>query len=202
MGYDPDRDQDDAYINAAIQQLDQTFSFVLITDYFDESLVLLKHALCWDWDDILYVKFKMRTDDSKTTISPSLAEKILKWNRADYLMFQHYNNTLWRRATEYGLDRLNEDVAELRRRNKAAEVKCIQAYEPFKNKPWVLHAKPRRPQSDYCKKLAASEVVYSDILKGKMYSDPNLGISRPSREETNRVLQLFETVQGSALRKG
>jgi len=66
-------------------------------------------------------------------------------------------------------------------------------------KPWILHAKPRRPQTEYCKRLAASEVVYSDILKAKMYQDPNLGLSKPTREQTDRVLAEFDVVQKAAL---
>lgn len=199
LGYEPDRDNDDQYILNALNELDNALTFVLITDYFDESLVLLKHAMCWDWEDILYVKFKMRTDEAKTAVSPDLADKIRQWNRADYIMYDHYNRTLWKRAEEYGLDRLKNDVAELQLRLKKAEKTCIEAYEPFKKKPWILHAKPRRPQTEYCKRLAASEVVYSDILKAKMYQDPNLGLSKPTREQTDRVLAEFDVVQKAAL---
>lgn len=199
MGYDPDKDHDDAYLASAINELDQTLTLVLITDYFDESLVLLKHALCWDWQDILYVKFKMRTDDAKTVISPDLAERIKSWNRADLLMYQHYNATFWTRAREYGLERLQEDVAELQRRNKEAEKKCVLRYEPFKKKSWILHAVPRRPQSAFCTQLQASELVYSDILKSKMYYKMNLGLKKPTRDQTQKVLQEFDVVQKAAL---
>ena len=35
----------------------------MIMDYFDESLVLLKRLLCWEIDDILYVKLNERKDN-------------------------------------------------------------------------------------------------------------------------------------------
>ena len=35
--------------------------FVLITEYMDESLVLLKRKWCWDMEDILYLPAKVRT---------------------------------------------------------------------------------------------------------------------------------------------
>ena len=34
--------EDPAYIQSAIQQLEQTYHLVLLTDYFEESLILLK----------------------------------------------------------------------------------------------------------------------------------------------------------------
>merc|ERR1712062_86011 len=160
------------------------------------------HALCWTWEDILYVKFKMRTDEAKTEVPADLAEKIKQWNRADYIMYNHYNRTLWKRAEEYGLQKLADDVAELRLRLKKAEKQCIEAYEPFKKKPWILHARPRRPQTEYCKRLAASEVVYSDILKAKMYNNVSIGLTKPTREQTDAILREFDIVQNAALKVG
>lgn len=199
LGYDPDKDHDDEYIQKSLKELDDTLTFVLITDYFDESLVLLKHAMCWSWEDILYVKFKMRTDDAKTKITPIMADRIKSWNRADWIMYQHYNTSFWARASEYGIDNLNRDVEELQRRNKEAEKKCVLRYEPFKKKNWILHAVPRRPQSAFCTQLQASEIVYSDILKNKMYFKMDLGLHKPARDKTEQVLRDFEVVQNKAL---
>lgn len=63
------RDQDDAYVSQAISEMDENFTLILLTDFFDESLIMMKHLLCWSWDDIVYIKFKMRTDDSKAEVS-------------------------------------------------------------------------------------------------------------------------------------
>ena len=60
---------DDAAIDAGIAEMDKFFQFVLLTDYFDESLILMKAKLCWDWDDVVYVKFKMRIEEAKATVS-------------------------------------------------------------------------------------------------------------------------------------
>ena len=69
LSYDVTRDQDQAYVTKAIQEMDENFTLILLTDFFDESLIMMKHLLCWDWDDIVYIKFKMRTDDSKAEVS-------------------------------------------------------------------------------------------------------------------------------------
>lgn len=59
---------DDAYIDSRIEEMDNIFSLVLITDYFDESLIMMKNRLCWDWEDIVYIKFKMRIEEAKTEV--------------------------------------------------------------------------------------------------------------------------------------
>ena len=41
------------------EKLGKFFQIVLITEYFDESLILMKRKLCWDLKDMLY--FKMKT---------------------------------------------------------------------------------------------------------------------------------------------
>ena len=66
--YDVMRANEDAYVNDAIQSMDQHFTLILLTDYFDESLILMKHLLCWQWDDIVYIKFKMRIEEAKAEV--------------------------------------------------------------------------------------------------------------------------------------
>jgi hypothetical protein len=56
---------DQHVINHTIEELDESIDFVLIGDYMDESLVLLKRALCWDLDDILYFTHRRRSSDYK-----------------------------------------------------------------------------------------------------------------------------------------
>ena len=38
---------------------------VLIMEYFDESLVLLKRELCWELDDVVYFKLNQRSKEYK-----------------------------------------------------------------------------------------------------------------------------------------
>ncbi|KAF7658427.1 hypothetical protein LDENG_00013070 [Lucifuga dentata] len=35
-----------------IAAIEQDFHLILISEYFDESMILLKHALCWSMDDL------------------------------------------------------------------------------------------------------------------------------------------------------
>lgn len=55
----------------------QAVDLVLIMEYFDESLILLKRKLCWELDDMLYFRLNQRaieykenniSDDQQVTI--------------------------------------------------------------------------------------------------------------------------------------
>ncbi|CAH1271764.1 GAL3ST1 [Branchiostoma lanceolatum] len=46
--------EDEDYVRDYIAELDRDFLLVMVLEYFDESLVLLKRYMCWQLTDILY----------------------------------------------------------------------------------------------------------------------------------------------------
>ena len=44
--------ENDFKVREAIDLVDQQFHLVMITEYFEESVVLLRRLLCWDLDDM------------------------------------------------------------------------------------------------------------------------------------------------------
>ena len=87
LRYDVNQADNDAYVDQAIQEMDQHFTLILLTDFFDESLILMKHLLCWDWDDIVYIKFKMRTEEAKAEVR--LSHKIFSFSTEFSPEFEH-----------------------------------------------------------------------------------------------------------------
>uniref|UniRef100_H2Y6X6 Galactosylceramide sulfotransferase n=1 Tax=Ciona savignyi TaxID=51511 RepID=H2Y6X6_CIOSA len=197
IGYDVSNSED-SYIDSKIQEMDNVFTLVLLTDYFDESLIMLKHTLCWDWEDVVYIKFKMRIEEAKTEVNEDLGGKILKWNKADNRLYDHFNKTFWRSVAEYGLERMAGDLVTFQAKQKEAENLCIDSYQPFKKKPWILGAKLRPKPSDYCKHLAWSETVYGERLRDKMYENIP-GLRRPNEAEETERNNLFNQVATGAL---
>ena len=59
--------QDAKAIKEYIEFLEKEFDLVLIADYFDESVVLMKRLLCWELDDVLFVKTIEQLDKEKAT---------------------------------------------------------------------------------------------------------------------------------------
>ena len=58
---------DPLMIKKHIEDLAEKIDLVLIMEYFDESLVLLKRELCWDLDDVIYFKLNQRSLEYKQT---------------------------------------------------------------------------------------------------------------------------------------
>lgn len=56
---------DPVMIQKHIDELAEKIDLVLIMEYFDESLVLLKRELCWELDDVVYFKLNQRSKEYK-----------------------------------------------------------------------------------------------------------------------------------------
>ncbi|EPY80181.1 pescadillo isoform 1-like protein [Camelus ferus] len=60
LGYDSDLDPSSPQVQEHILEVERRFHLVLLQEYFDESLVLLKDLLCWELEDVLYFKLNAR----------------------------------------------------------------------------------------------------------------------------------------------
>ena len=56
MGFDPDHFYDEKGIAQYISKLDSIFSLVMMSERMEESLILLKNLLCWDYEDVVVFK--------------------------------------------------------------------------------------------------------------------------------------------------
>ncbi|XP_072016903.1 galactosylceramide sulfotransferase-like [Amphiura filiformis] len=82
--------------------LSREFDLMLITEYFDESLLLLRKLMCWSFDDILYIKQNARTNASHSQpLSQLVKDKIRQWNVADTDLYEYFNQTLWKKIAAY-----------------------------------------------------------------------------------------------------
>ena len=56
LGADVSQMESDKYIRSTIEFYENEFDLVLIAERFDESIILLKDLLCWDIEDVMYLK--------------------------------------------------------------------------------------------------------------------------------------------------
>ena len=114
--------QDEVCIKKHIKHLEDKFSLILVTEYFDESLVLLKRELCWTLEDVTYFVFLKRR--TKTLNLPADVRKlILNFNRADSILYDHFNKSLWRKIERQD-SQFFEEVAQLKALNRLMYDKC------------------------------------------------------------------------------
>ncbi|XP_064601120.1 galactose-3-O-sulfotransferase 3-like [Liolophura sinensis] len=76
------------FVDQYIRQLDEDMSLVLIAEYFDQSLVLLKRIMCWSTKDILYqVRHKGR---GKPEIPEDLKITHRQLAPAEYHIYEYF----------------------------------------------------------------------------------------------------------------
>ena len=95
------------------QQLDSEFDLVMIQEYFDESLLLLRKMFCWEMDDIVYLAKAVQSQNLRIKLTDDLRKKISSWNHADVLLYKHFNAPFWRKLEDYG-QTLQSDLALFR----------------------------------------------------------------------------------------
>ncbi|XP_078583797.1 galactosylceramide sulfotransferase-like [Branchiostoma floridae x Branchiostoma japonicum] len=126
LGYDSDQMTSSQTIQAAIDRIDQIFSVVMVADYFEESLILLKHVLCWSLDDVTFFKVNVRSDKSVRHVTAEMAGKIRQWNKADAMLFEHFNRTLWSKLSKLPFN-WRQEVRLLKERNQRLKDACLKS---------------------------------------------------------------------------
>ena len=113
LGLEFNQMDNESVILNKIQQLDSEFDLVMIQEYFDESLLLLRKMFCWEMDDIVYLAKAVRSQNLRNKVTDDLRKKISLWNHADVLLYKHFNATFWRKLEDYG-PTLQSDLALFR----------------------------------------------------------------------------------------
>ncbi|XP_072311416.1 galactose-3-O-sulfotransferase 2 [Eucyclogobius newberryi] len=170
-------------VSTAISAIEHDFHLILISEYFDESMVLLRHALCWSLEDVASFKLNSRSDRTRHKLSPETADKIRKWNALDWRIYSHFNATFWHRLnTVIGRQQLKEEVAELRLlQTKLADI-CLNdggavdpskikdtGLKPFQYGAAVIQGYNLNPDVNNqtrakCERLITPELQYTDKL--------------------------------------
>lgn len=178
-----------------IAAVERNFPLILISEYFDESLVLLKHALCWSLDDVSSFRLNSRSERSRRPLSPETAERVKKWNSLDWRLYQHFNATFWKRIdSTVGWTKLQKEVGFLRAKRKELERMCLHgggavdpaqvqdsSLKPFQYGAAVIQGYNLRVGLDndtrqLCQRLITPELQYTSALYTKQF--PQLAAAR------------------------
>ena len=106
----PDKDKnitrDRNAVKKYIETLDSDFMLVMLMEYLDESLVLLKRMMCWQIKDIIYHSTNKGNYSHKRTDSFGPYDKKLhqSWSSIDYQIYDHFNRTFWKKVAQQSSD--------------------------------------------------------------------------------------------------
>jgi hypothetical protein len=95
-----------------VEQMNDEFSLILITDYMDESLVLLKQLMCWETKDIIYLGLKMKSKPRKgaenqqrvkqTPTYKLTQSEVEAFAPIDTELYRFFNQSLWNKIEAQG----------------------------------------------------------------------------------------------------
>lgn len=155
--------------------IEQEFDLVMILEHFDESLLLLKRLLCWKMKDILYFKLNERQDKQKRKfMSSEVKEDIKSWNKADFMLYQHFNRTFWRKVRAEGPS-FQRELKRFRRQNRALTRACLQqgdfldeAYTGVYVKGFSLKKNVPEKKKLLCESMMKNEISYVTYFRARM----------------------------------
>ncbi|XP_006825558.1 galactosylceramide sulfotransferase-like [Saccoglossus kowalevskii] len=122
MGFDQELQENETYVQLKIKQIDQEVDLVMLLEYYDESLILLKKLMCWRDEDLIYYSTNVRS--SRTTLTPVIRDTILKRNRADIMLYEYFNSTFWQKVRDYD-GNFEIDLQQFRSKVKLASNRCL-----------------------------------------------------------------------------
>ena len=104
----------ESYVSHFIKKTEERFDLILITEYFMESIVLLKRALNWDTEDILYYVKNVHAE-SKTVLANMTEwhrERHRTFSQPDIKLYQHFLS-LFKQKMSRAIG-LQEEISELK----------------------------------------------------------------------------------------
>ncbi|XP_066286263.1 galactosylceramide sulfotransferase-like isoform X1 [Branchiostoma lanceolatum] len=171
LGLDPENFEDEDAMQDLIRDMETNFHLVMIAEYMDESLVLLKRQMCWTLDDIVYFEpgFQVKSDVPDHPTTDALHAQLRKWNNVDVILYQHFSKVLWKKIHDAG-PVFQEEVAEFRRKNAVVRGYCLRERDARRRRhrdgePAEGHAPPINSQ--LCEKIDTPVSEYSNLLRSR-----------------------------------
>ncbi|XP_071480076.1 galactosylceramide sulfotransferase-like [Diadema antillarum] len=167
LGFDHRYDENLPKIKEKIKELAAEIDLMMINEYYDESLILLRKLMCWEYEDILYISKTIRSKSHRFPMTEEIEQRIRSWNAGDIMLYDHFNQTFWKKVQEYG-NNFSQDLAHFRALQQNVKDQCIKKNatnkEDQREDKFVL--KPNA--STFCVDLLRGDIPYTRLLKETM----------------------------------
>lgn len=158
-------------IAAFLRDVQVRFDFVMIYEYLDESLVLLKELLGWSWNDVIVFRMNSRRSESIIKRPSELQELAARWNWADVELYTLFLKEFYKRVERYGRYRMENDVMLLRKMRSRRYEECVDAVIPNSVLPGLSYSM-KEGADDRCALLLKDEPHFTEDIKHKLW--PNV----------------------------
>ena len=132
FGYNFSRENENHKIIKKIKELEKTFDLIMISDKMEESLILLKHLMCWKTEDI--VSFSLNKKIYKTNIPSKFVREIKRLNKFDFLLYEYFKKIFDKKIEHFGNDKMKKEIEDLRRVSQKFISDCNVKAKQINNK--------------------------------------------------------------------
>ncbi|TRY70384.1 hypothetical protein TCAL_08906 [Tigriopus californicus] len=108
-----------------INELDRTFDLVMIAEHYNESVILLKNLLCWDYKDVASLKLNSRNKSAKSTLSSKAREALKEYLAGDYMLYNHFLAKFKYSLRKFGETKMANELSILNTITSGIEERCI-----------------------------------------------------------------------------
>ncbi|XP_047143807.1 galactose-3-O-sulfotransferase 2 isoform X2 [Hydra vulgaris] len=156
------------YINKVLHSISQNIHLVMIMEYMEESLVMLKNEFSWELEDVVfYVHNARKLKDKNTNDINDATKKVLNWNKLDAAIYKHFNETFWMKikTSPPGFD---EDVKKLKEWNTDLQSFC-NFYKVTETSKRLLANYERKSGENLCKDISMEDVQFTNWFKNMRF---------------------------------
>ncbi|XP_067119342.1 galactosylceramide sulfotransferase-like [Centruroides vittatus] len=160
LGFESHRNINSTHVKSYVKSLDAIFDLVMVAERMDESLVLLRHLLCWDLDDVVAFKVNARSKKS-SNITNEVRDKLKKLNWKDQLLYNYFLQRFEERVAKFGASSLAEEVTLLNEKRSSWYNHCVKRSKRAN----IITYEQKRDSNSTCAALTRSELNYTDYLR-------------------------------------
>ena len=163
-----------------IKEIEENFDFVMIAEYFSESLVLLKHHLCWDLLDVTSFHLNGRMDNRKYKLSNTTRSLLAEYLKNDFLLYNHFKEKFIQKLTTFGFQKLEKEVKSLNNLNenifKGCKLKAeaniyLKGDQKWYGPPFLVGFNVNKSRHSDCKLMTMSGLKYIERIREKQLQE-------------------------------
>lgn len=174
LGLNPDLLHSEEELAQVIADVEQQFHLVMLAERMDESLILLKHLLCWNTEDMVTFRLNARRTVAEPELSPAARLRLQRWQAADQQLYDHFASLFQRKVAAFGADRMRREVEELRTARQRLQEVCgmedgrhVTVAAEFTMFSQRVYGYQPRARSELCLNLARPELPFIDLLRDR-----------------------------------
>ena len=210
FGFDLTQIHNTTYVQQHLMHIKKSFNIVIITEHYDESLLLLRKQFCWQYKDILYLGLRNHTYTGKNKSPDSFGEYYKshkQWAPLDYLIYDQFLK-IHRNSVESQGPKFLDEVAHFKKVLQQVNRYCSDICSPkgFRNRSinYLTVAKSVFHNDFFvtpkdCGIMMVSDTYLQNTIKLYQYwtfcaTKPNIHVLKQQQAKLKRIEWIRENV--------